>query len=109
LNRGLVLLIGDLGLVARERIGDAEPGALQRRAAAAVPIMSWERGIASHHGEHRYRRNLFRCNAELHHKEKKFADSKSRYFADGKISDGRGNGDLALQRPGFRITDQRSP
>jgi hypothetical protein len=37
----------------------------------------------------------------------KFADSKSRYFADGKISDGRGNGGLALQRPGFRITDQQ--
>jgi hypothetical protein len=35
----------------------------------------------------------------------KFADSKSRYFADGKISDGRGNGGLASQRPGFRIHD----
>jgi hypothetical protein len=29
----------------------------------------------------------------------KFADSKSRYLADGKISDGRGNGGVALQRP----------
>jgi hypothetical protein len=37
----------------------------------------------------------------------KFGDSKSRYFADGKISEGRGNGGLALQRPGFRITDQQ--
>jgi hypothetical protein len=37
LNRGLVLLIGNLCLVARERIGDAEAGALQRRAAVAIP------------------------------------------------------------------------